>query len=69
MAKCPFPVFNLIAMDKIYISKLKTTVLNNEENRELLTKYGLINDVENNQGATKHARVNVVRVGKRKSTK
>jgi hypothetical protein len=50
-------------MEKIYVKQLKTFVLNNEENKQMLINLNLIkDDIKVNKRPSKHNRSNIERV-------
>lgn len=56
-------------MEKIFVKQLGTCLENNAENKELLTKLGLINDTKDIKRPIERASVDIVRVGKPKRSK
>jgi hypothetical protein len=56
-------------MEKIFVKQLGTCLENNAENKELLTKLGLINDTKDIKKPIKHDSVDFVRVGRPKRRK
>jgi hypothetical protein len=57
-------------MGKIFVKQLGTCLIDNEENKELLTSLGLKdNDTKNFKEPNKLASVNIKRVGKSRKSK
>lgn len=57
-------------MEKIFVKQLGTCLENNEENRPLLIKLGLVkDDFKNIERPSKQDSVDIVRVGKSKRRK